>query len=454
MSSSSQRASERGSLKPIIVWFHNDFRLSDHLALHHAASHPIVPVYIWSPEDEYPWEMGAASRWWLHHSLSNFEKKVPLVIRKGPIISTLKKLIREVDAEAVYFHYTYTPLDAKILEELPAQAFHGRLLCPPEEMRTYQVFTPFFNALRKTEISSPLPKPRNLQWAGLRSSLDISDLKLLPRIRWYQDFPWTPGEECAERQLKRFLQTKAKAYAKDRDYPAIEGTSQLSPHLHFGEISPRQIWHAAEKFPAYQRQIGWREFAHHLLAAFPQTPLEPLRENFKDFPWKQDKAALRLWQKGMTGYPIVDAGMRQLWQLGWMHNRVRMIVGSFLVKDLLIPWQEGTKWFWDTLVDADLANNTLGWQWVAGCGADAAPYFRIFNPILQGQKFDPQGDYIRRFVPELKKLPEKFLHTPWLAPPDILEKAGVELGVTYPEPMVDHAKARAKALEVFHRWQR
>ncbi len=442
--------------KPIIVWFQNDLRLSDHPALDAAAKsgHPILPVYICSPQDDHPWEPGAASRWWLHYSLLAFKKETPLVIRKGPILSALKKLVREVDAEAVYFHYQYNSQDTEILAELPSLAFHGNLLCPPGEIRTYQVFTPFFNALQKEIITQPLPKPAQLRWAKRVPSLAVGDLKLLPRIPWYKEFPWKPGEDYAQQTLKRFLKSGAKNYAKARDYPGLAGTSLLSPHLHFGEISPRQIWHAAKKYPAYIRQIAWREFSYHLLAAFPKTPLSPLRENFRTFPWKKTPRTLRLWQKGMTGFPIVDAGMRQLWHTGWMHNRVRMIVASFLVKDLLIPWQDGAKWFWDTLVDADLANNTFGWQWVAGCGADAAPYFRIFNPILQGEKFDPKGNYIRRFVPELKNLPDKFLHAPWMASPEVLQKAGIKLGVTYPKPVVDHAQARKQALEAFHRWQK
>ncbi len=442
--------------KPIIVWFQNDLRLTDHPSLDAAVKtgRPILPVYIWSPDDDHPWELGAASRWWLHHSLLAFTKNVPLVIRKGPIISTLKKLVHEVDAEAVYFHYSYSRRDAQILAGLPAEAFHGILLCPPGNFRTYQVFTPFFNALQKEAIAKPLPRPARPKWFKHRPSLSVDDLKLLPRVPWYQEFPWKPGEEGAHRALKRFLKCSAKNYAKDRDYPSITGTSRLSPHFHLGEISPRQVWHAAKKYPAFLRQIAWREFAYHLLAAFPKTPSSPFRENFRTFPWKKNKAALRLWQKGMTGFPIVDAGMRQLWHTGWMHNRVRMIAASFLVKDLLIPWQGGAQWFWDTLVDADLANNTLGWQWIAGCGADAAPYFRIFNPILQGKKFDPSGNYIRRFVPELQNLPDKFIHAPWTAPSEILQKAGVKLGVNYPRPIVDHAKARSRALEAFHRWQK
>jgi deoxyribodipyrimidine photo-lyase len=272
---------------------------------------------------------------------------------------------------------------------------------------------------------------------------------------------WQPGEVGAQNRLQEFLGTAARDYETNRDRPDFAGTSRLSPHLHFGEISSRQIWHEMRKtlsrakhrqtvsFDRFRAELGWREFANHLLFHFPQTPGKPLRKEFAKFPWAMNRKFLRAWQRGLTGYPIVDAGMRQLWHTGWMHNRVRMIVASFLVKDLLIPWQQGAAWFWDTLVDADLANNTLGWQWSAGCGADAAPYFRIFNPITQGEKFDPQGDYVRRWIPELNNLPSEFIHAPWQAPPLELVAASIELGKTYPRPIVDHKMARARALLSF-----
>jgi deoxyribodipyrimidine photo-lyase len=291
----------------------------------------------------------------------------------------------------------------------------------------------------------------------LKRTLDVADLKLLPQIHWDKAFysHWQPGEEGAWKRLRLFKQKIVGHYHKGRDFPAEDMTSRLSPHLHFGEITPRQIWYELIKSKGashFLREIGWREFAHHLLYFFPKTPLHPLREAFEDFPWKNNRKLLQLWQKGKTGVPIVDAGMRQLWEMGWMHNRVRMIVGSYLVKDLMIPWQEGARWFWDTLVDADLGNNTLGWQWVGGCGADAAPYFRIFNPILQGQRFDPEGDYVRRFVPELKKLPTKWIHQPHLAPEEVLRAAGIVLGKNYPSPIVDHDEARKTALKLYTRW--
>jgi deoxyribodipyrimidine photo-lyase len=273
---------------------------------------------------------------------------------------------------------------------------------------------------------------------------------------------WQPGEAGASAALKRFVRCAFNDYSEERNRPDAAGTSRLSPHLHFGEISPRQVWHGLKKMAAkrgfsmkqwrgsqFIAEIGWREFAHHLLFHFPHTPTQPLRADFKKFRWRKDSAWLKAWQRGQTGYPIVDAGMRELWTTGWMHNRVRMVVASFLVKDLLISWQEGAQWFWDTLVDADLANNTLGWQWTAGCGADAAPFFRIFNPTTQGEKFDAKGDYVRRWCPELAKLPERWIHQPGQAPESVLRAAGVELGGHYPEPIVSHVIAREVALERF-----
>jgi deoxyribodipyrimidine photo-lyase len=289
-------------------------------------------------------------------------------------------------------------------------------------------------------------------------------LELEPRIDWAAGFraAWTPGEAGAQANLETFVRAILLNYDASRNQPAQPGTSRLSPHLHFGEISPRQIWQAV-KFHALEAgvpkthwsrwqflaEVGWREFAHHLLFHFPHTVTEPLRAEFKRFPWREDSAALRAWQRGRTGYPFVDAGMRELWATGWMHNRVRMVVASFLVKDLLLPWQAGARWFWDTLVDADLAQNTLGWQWTAGCGADAAPYFRVFNPVGQGEKFDPQGDYVRRWCPELARLPAEWIHQPWAAPAAVLDQAGVRLGENYPPPIVSHAIAREVALEAY-----
>jgi deoxyribodipyrimidine photo-lyase len=313
------------------------------------------------------------------------------------------------------------------------------------------------------EVLSRSALPAPARWPR---SLELAELHLLPRLKWADGFAemWTPGEEGAQKRLRNFLKKNATAYDHARDIPSEDATSGLSPHLHFGEIGPRQIWASARAlsknsgvFPLnhgvqrFLTEVGWREFAHHLLYHFPDTPERPLRKQFEKFAWADDRGGfkLRAWQRGQTGYPIVDAGMRQLWQTGWMHNRVRMIVASFLVKHLRLSWTHGAEWFWDTLVDADLASNTLGWQWSAGCGADAAPYFRIFAPVTQGEKFDPKGDYVRRWVPELAKVPAKFLHRPWEAPTELLATAGVVLGEPYPRPIVDHAMARAEALEAF-----
>jgi deoxyribodipyrimidine photo-lyase len=349
--------------------------------------------------------------------------------------------------------------------------FNGSLLFSPTQVETqqggpYKVFTPFWRqCLAEPEPGEPLPPPAKLPAPSTwPSTLSLDDLDLEPALNWTEGLAeaWEPGEAGAGAELERFLDEALHAYATDRDRPDRRGTSRLSPYLHFGEISPRTIWHAVKEHAAvregrglvkgaesYLREVGWREFAHHLLHHFPDTVEEPLRPEFSDFPWADDEEALMAWQRGQTGFPIVDAGMRELWATGWMHNRVRMIVGSFLVKDLLIPWQEGARWFWDTLVDADLANNTLGWQWVAGCGADAAPYFRVFNPILQGKKYDPDGAYVSRWVPELAGLPVRWIHEPWNASAEILEEAGVELGSSYPHPLVDHGEARDRALEAY-----
>ncbi len=438
-----------------IVWFRHDLRLDDNPALLAAAKRgAVVPVFIWSPEEEAPWEPGAASRWWLHHSLAavaaSLEKAgSPLVIRRGPSLATLRKLASETGATHVAWNRRYEPAVVKrdtavkkALSDdgLSVESFNGGLLYEPmnvatKEGRPYQVFTPFWRALlSRPEPAEPAAAPKKLASAGKAASQSIDSLGLLPRIDWAGTMreTWSPGEAGARKRLATFLEKRLDDYGTERDRPDHEGTSALSPHLHFGEISPRRVWHAVREAaggrPAakmqgspevYLRELGWREFAHHLLFHFPHTANKPLREDYARFPWAKDPVGLRAWQKGRTGFPIVDAGMRQLWATGWMHNRVRMIVASFLVKDLRISWLEGARWFWDTLVDADLAANTLGWQWAAGCGADAAPYFRIFNPTSQGEKFDPDRDYVNRWV---------------------------ELEKGYPEPIVDHAEARKLAL--------
>lgn len=448
---------------------------------------PVVPVFIFDSASEGQWQAGAASRWWLHHSLIALETALRergsrLVIASGDSATVLKSLRKATDANAIYWNRRYEPAvtarDKVIKAEFAAagwevKSFNSALLFEPHTIANkqggpFQVFTPYWRHCLTQPVVPPQKITKNSMLAPTKwpASLEIGALDLLPKIAWDAGFAakWQPGEAGAQRRLKAFITDGVEAYAEQRNLPDEDGTSRFSPWLHFGEISPRQIWAAIEAqskdsgvFPAsngarvFLSEIGWREFAYHQLYHFPHTPEAPLREEFARFPWADDKggAKLRAWQRGRTGYPIVDAGMRQLWHTGWMHNRVRMVVASFLVKHLRLPWQAGAAWFWDTLVDADLANNTLGWQWSAGCGADAAPYFRIFAPVLQGEKFDCEGDYVRRWVPELGKLPAKWIHRPWEAPVEVLAAAGVTLGGNYPRPIVDHATARAEALAAF-----
>jgi len=466
-----------------IVWLRRDLRLADNPALHAASRRgAVIPVFIWAPDEEDVWAPGAASQWWLHQSLLHLDRDLQargtrLVLRRGAAATVLGEVVRQGDADLVVWNRCYEPAliarDAAVQTALAAdrvqvETFNASLLYEPRTIRTqagrpFQVFTPFWRTcLNAPKPAPPLPPPSALRAPTRKpETLRLGDLALQPTVDWTAGLraAWQPGERGAEAQLARFLDDALARYPEARDRPDIAGSSRLSPHLHFGEIGPRQVWHAVETraaldstpgtykaAEAYLRQLGWREFAHHLLFHFPHTPDAPLRAEFAAFPWADDAEWLRAWQRGRTGYPIVDAGMRELWATGWMHNRVRMIVASFLVKDLLLPWQAGARWFWDTLVDADLANNTLGWQWTAGCGADAAPYFRIFNPVSQGEKFDPGGAYVRRWVPELHALPAQWIHKPWDAPPATLAAAAVELGRSYPMPIVDHGEARGHAL--------
>lgn len=467
-----------------LVWFRQDLRLGDNPALLAALGRgePIIPVFICSPDEEGQWPPGAASRWWLHQSLGQLGGSLRrlgsrLIIRRGPTLETLCELLDQTGATAVFWNRRFEPAvierDCRVKAALQkdgriVKSFNGSLLFEPWTVQTqkgkpYQVFTPFWKAcLAKPEPAPPHGAPSRIasprRWPA---TLELAELGLEPAMDWAAGLRacWRPGEVGASEQLHRFLEEALADYPVVRNRPDRMGTSRLSPHLHFGEISVRQVWsalrgrlgqritHPAEAIRVYCSELGWREFAHHLLFHFSQTPQQPLRNEFALFPWQPDHGNLRAWQRGRTGYPIVDAGMRELWHTGWMHNRVRMIVASFLVKDLLISWQQGAAWFWDTLVDANLASNTLGWQWTAGCGADAAPYFRIFNPITQGEKFDPQGDYVRHWIPELNRLPSKWVHKPWEAPACLLAETGIELGSTYPLPIVDHQEARSRALE-------
>jgi deoxyribodipyrimidine photo-lyase len=463
---------------PSLVWFRRDLRLADNAALRAAVAQggAVIPVFVWAPEEDGEWAPGAASRWWLHHSLERLGRELRargsrLVIRQGRASDVLCRLARETGARHLFWNRVYEPAGLATEERVSTAAraagvepsgAAGALLHEPGAIRTtegrpFQVFTPFWGAcVAKGPPPPPTPAPRRLRASrAWPRSLPLASLRLLPRTDWAAGLrtSWKPGEAGGLARLRAFARRDIAGYARDRDRPAAAGVSRLSPHLHFGEISPRQAWHAARAggrgVEAFRRELGWREFAQHLLFHFPATPTEPLRPRFRGFDWADSPDAMRAWQRGLTGYPLVDAGMRQLWRTGWMHNRVRMVVASFLVKDLLLPWQLGAKWFWDTLVDADLANNTLGWQWSAGCGADAAPFFRIFNPATQGKKFDPEGEYVRAFVPELRRLPARWIHEPWRASSEVRARAGVELGVTYPEPIVDHTWARGRALDAF-----
>ena len=458
-------------MKPVIVWFRQDLRLGDNPALTFAArsGQPMLCLFVLDDETQGDWKWGGASRWWLHHSLASLDASLKkhsgqLILRKGDGPKIVKALVKETGADTVTWNRCYEPYavvrDKKLKADLTGdgvtvESFNGALLREPWELKTksgdkpFRVFTPFWNALRaKGDIDKPHPAPRKMAFhPGVKCDA-LKSWNLLPKKPdWSKGFDWTPGEKAAHDALYDFLDDAA-AYKTARDQPDHDGTSRLSPHLHWGEISPRQVWHAArthghsEGSETFLKELGWREFCTQLLFHNPTLPAKPLDERFADFPWRRSEKDFHAWTKGQTGIPIVDAGMRQLWQTGWMHNRVRMIVASLLIKHLGIHWKRGEEWFWDTLVDADLANNSANWQWVAGCGADAAPFFRIFNPVLQGEKFDPKGGYVRRFVPELKDVPDKFIHRPWDAPRPPND---------YPAPIVDLAAGRDRALKAFRK---
>lgn len=466
---------------PTLLWFRLDLRLTDNpaLAAAVAAGRPVIPVFVLDDADAREWATGRAARWWLHHSLEALagslrERGSALLLRRGPASAVIGRLAAETGAAAVYWNRRYEPWaierDRGIKTDLgkrgvEARSFNAALLREPWEIATgaggpYKVFTPFRTALCATlDGAPPVAAAARIASPDRMPAGDaLSQWALTPRRPdWAYGLraTWVPGEQAAVRRLDSFLDSALPGYAQNRDFPAEPGTSRLSAHLHFGEIGPRQVWHAASvRHPdggteEFLSELAWREFSYHLLYHFPRLPDAPLRPEFSAFPWSDDPAGLAAWQRGRTGYPIVDAGLRQLWQTGWMHNRVRMIVASFLVKDLLLPWQTGAAWFWDTLVDADLASNSASWQWVAGCGADAAPYFRVFNPSRQGFKFDPQGDYVRRWVPELSDMADGMIHTPWKARPVDLADAGVCLGLDYPAPILDHGAARERALAAY-----
>jgi len=460
----------------VIYWFRQDLRLSDNPALTRAvASGNVLPVYILDDENAGDHAMGGASRWWLHNSLIALNKSLggKLNFYRGDAKRVLPDLVSRHGARLVVWNRCYEPWritrDASIKERLKqggiaVESFNGALLWEPWEIRKndgtpYRVFTPFYRkgCLNAPAPHDPLLSPQSFNIIHDDAALTIDALNLLPGIRWDAQMEphWKIGEKAAQDRLYAFLDEGISHYKNGRNFPAKPYVSRLSPYLHFGEISPHQVWHAARargddtNIDHFCSELGWREFSYHLLHQFAELPTKNLQSKFDHFPWCEGKEALSRWQRGRTGYPIVDAGMRELWQTGYMHNRVRMIAGSFLVKNLLLDWRHGERWFWDCLVDADLANNSASWQWVAGCGADAAPYFRIFNPVTQGEKFDPTGEYTRRFLPELSQLPDRYLFRPWETPDAVLKQAGVVLGKTYPTPIVDISQSRHLALKAF-----
>ncbi len=470
--------------RPSLLWFRQDLRLHDNPALNAAIEHgrPVIPVYISDEAGEGDWPPGGASRWWLHHALHDLTEQLAvhglrLILRHGESMQALHSLVKETGAEAVYWNRRYESAiitrDKEIKESLQAEgleakSFNAALLFEPWTIKSknggpYKVFTPYWrtclsNSVPKPEKSDPARATPPMSWPR---SENLEDWTLLPRLDWDKNFydAWTPTRRGGWARLHAFLDGAAHDYGRGRDVPGEDGTSRLSPYLHFGQLGPREIYDTLKSkidpdrggACKYVAELGWREFSYHILYHFPETPTEPLDPKFAHFPWEPDEKLLRAWQRGRTGYPLVDAGMRQLWATGWMHNRVRMNVASLLVKHLQQPWQDGARWFWDTLVDADLASNTQGWQWSAGCGADGAPYFRVFNPMTQGQRFDPHGDYVREWVPELAKLPDAFIHHPWEASADVLKEAGVDLGDTYPMPVIDHKQGRNRALMAYEK---
>ncbi|MFL5288761.1 MAG: cryptochrome/photolyase family protein [Rhodopila sp.] len=465
---------------PATLWFRNDLRLTDHAALHAAleGTRAVVPVFILDESAAGTWALGGASRWWLHQSLAALDSSLrglgsKLVLRRGDSIAILTELAEHTGAKDVYTGGSAEPwarrLDRAVADALaPAGVTLHRMrttmLFHPDQVRTkaggsFSVYAPFSKAcLALGGPRPPQPAPTALPRIGLPRGDRLSDWALQPITPdWAGGLraAWTPGEAGAQEWLRSFLNRAMAGYADGRDRPAEDASSRLSPHLRFGEISAAQLWHTVATLPPdrnrdrFIRELLWREFSIQLLWQHPSLPEQPLRTEFAAMPWRDDPEALRAWQRGRTGISIVDAGMRELWQIGWMHNRVRMIVASVLIKHLLIPWQAGEAWFWDTLVDADLANNAVNWQWVAGCGADAAPYFRIFNPVLQGRKFDTDGAYVRRFVPELAGLEAAHIHAPWEAPESALTRAAITLGRTYPPAIINLAGGRSRALAAY-----
>lgn len=462
----------------IVFWFRNDLRLNDNPGLSQAleSGRRVIPLFIYESNANGD-GLGGASKWWMHQSLCKLSESIEefggeLVLRSGDPASVLKSIIRETGATSVYWNRRYEPanisndsnLKSQLTESgIEVKTFNGSLLIEPWKVlnksgNPFKVFTPFWKhcaelLAQQTDRWQATSKPAFSKLGHHEiESESVEDFQLLPSIGWDKSFyeVWDPGEIGAQTRLEHFKFSIQDNYGESRDIPSQDGTSKLSPHLHFGEISPVQIVKYLNESSAgkslflskYITEIGWREFSYYILYHFPHSLSEEFRPQFRSFPWIEDPQSLSRWQKGMTGYPIVDAGMRELWATGYMHNRVRMIAASFLVKHLLIHWKNGAEWFMDTLVDADLASNTMGWQWVAGCGTDAAPYFRIFNPVTQGEKFDPDGHYVRKWVPELKDTSSKYIHRPW-------ELYQAHLSSKYPAPIVDHAFARQRALDAY-----
>ncbi len=468
-----------------IVWFRQDLRLADNPALLAAASSArVLPIYIFDETHSTDWSMGAASRVWLHHSLKSLNQSLDgkLHFFSGDAREIMSRLVDQLKPTSVVWNRCYQPWgverDKQIKQQIKqagakARSFSASLLWEPWTIQKgdgtpYRVFTAFYRkgCLPKPTPRAPLAQPEKFEWASddaVNNAIDsqsLESLKLLPSKNWPGTMieHWQVGEQAAIAKLESFITTDLSSYNHGRDFPASEATSKLSPHLVFGEISPHQIWQRVEQesfnaqgpdLECFRSEVGWREFAYHLLFQYPQLPDANFNRKFDQFPWRDDAIGLQAWQRGQTGYPIVDAGMRELWQTGYMHNRVRMIVASFLIKNMGLHWRHGAQWFWDCLVDADLANNSAGWQWCAGSGADAAPYFRVFNPLLQSQKFDPDGEYLTRYCPELAGLPVKYRHQPWLADDSTLSAAGLRLGVDYPRPILDLKFTRERALGYF-----
>jgi deoxyribodipyrimidine photo-lyase len=464
-----------------VMWFRQDLRLADNPALTNALEDgKTLPIFILYNVNSKEHLNGAASKWWLHHSLIKLNKslKNKLCFFIGNPMDILDEISKQYKISNIFWNRCYEPWrvkrDKKIKkyfndQNVNVNTFNGSLLWEPwnvskKDGTPYKVFTPYYRkgCLNSDKPRMPLPAPNLSNLISIDNhDLKIEDLELMPKHNWYNKMIslWSPGEEGAHSKIEEFISNGLNNYKEGRNFPSNQNVSQLSPHLHFGEVSPNQVWYRAKTkegklgikkdLDHFLSELGWREFSFNLLYHFPFLPKENLQKKFDNFPWNNDKDKLKKWQRGLTGYPIVDAGMQELWQTGYMHNRLRMVVGSFLVKNLLLHWHHGERWFWDCLIDADLANNSAGWQWIAGSGADAAPYFRIFNPITQGQKFDPDGKYTRKYLPVLNDMPDKFLFNPWEAPEDVLKSAGIKLGENYPLPIVEIGSSRQKALEAF-----